>query len=61
MGVDITLRAMRAYRTGAGPVISVSAVYPTPSVEEFTVFLLLAERKRGKRLTVAPPASRAGR
>lgn len=46
MGVDITLRAIRAYSTGAGPVISVSAVYPTPSVEEFTVSPLLAERKR---------------
>jgi alkylated DNA nucleotide flippase Atl1 len=46
MGVDVTLRAVRAYRTAAGPVISVSAVYPTPSVEQFTVSPLLAERKR---------------
>ena len=46
MGVDITLRAIRASSTGAGPVISVSAVYPTSSVEEFTVSPLLAERKR---------------
>ncbi len=61
MGVDITLRALRAYRTDAGPVVSVSAVYPTPSVEEFTVSPLLAERKReeaDRRATRAEPAVR---
>lgn len=46
MGIDVTMRAVRAYRTAAGPVFSVSAVYPTPSVEQFTVSPLLAERKR---------------
>jgi len=46
MGVDITLRSVSAYRTDAGPIISVTAVYPTPAVEEFTVSPLLAERKR---------------
>src|SRR4051794_18666105 len=61
MGVDITLRALRAYRTSAGPVVSVSAVYPTPSVEEFTVSPLLAERKReeaDRRAARAEPAVR---
>ncbi|MGW4527617.1 hypothetical protein [Amycolatopsis sp. NPDC004378] len=46
MGVDITLRAVSAYQAGGGPVISVSAVYPVPEVEEFTVSPLLAKRKR---------------
>ncbi|MGY1659634.1 hypothetical protein ACI78Q_00230 [Geodermatophilus sp. SYSU D00705] len=61
MGVDIALRAVRAYATDAGPVISVSAVYPTPSVEEFTVSPLLAERKReeaDRRAARAEPAVR---
>lgn len=61
MGVDITLRALRAYRTGAGPVVSVSAVYPTPLVEEFTVSPLLAERKKeeaDRRAARAEPAVR---
>lgn len=46
MGVDISLRAVGAYRTDGGPVVSVAAVYPTPAVEEFTVSPLLAMRKR---------------
>jgi alkylated DNA nucleotide flippase Atl1 len=61
MGVDITLRAVRAYATEAGPVVSVSAVYPTPSVEEFTVSPLLAGRKReeaDRRAARAEPAVR---
>lgn len=61
MGVDVTLRAVRAYRTDAGPVISVSAIYPTPSVEQFTVSPLVAQRKRAedeKRAARAEPAVR---
>jgi alkylated DNA nucleotide flippase Atl1 len=61
MGVEITLRAVRAYETATGPVVSVSAVYPTPSVEEFTVSPLLAERKReeaDRRAARAEPAVR---
>lgn len=48
MGIDVTLRSVRAYNTDAGPVISVSAIYPTPSVEQFTVSPLVAERKRAE-------------
>ena len=54
IGAGITLRALRTYQTSVGPVVSVSAVFPTPSVEEFTVSPLLAERKR--RPIVAPHA-----
>ena len=62
LGLDISLRILRAYRTpSGGPVISISAVYPPPSVEEFAVSPLLADRKRAeedKRATRAEPAVR---
>lgn len=61
MGIEVTLRAVRAYRTEVGPVISVSAVYPTSSVEQFTVSPLLAERKReeaARRAARSEPAVR---
>jgi hypothetical protein len=55
MGVDITLRALRAYRTGSGPVFSVSAVYPTPSVEGSWCHRRWPSGSR-RRPTGAPPA-----
>lgn len=46
MGIDISLRTVSAYQTGGRPVVSVSALYPTPTIEEFTVSPLLAKRQR---------------
>ncbi len=59
MGVEITLRTIRAYRTEHGPVVSVSALYPTPAVEEFTVSPLLAERRRDEQVRRAGRRERA--
>lgn len=45
MGVDITLMQYRAYRTGQEIAISVSQLYPVPSVEDFTISPRQAEVK----------------
>lgn len=37
MGIDITLMQYRAYRTGSEISISVSQLYPIPSIEDFTI------------------------
>jgi hypothetical protein len=37
MGIDMTLMQYRAYRTGQEVSISVSQLYPIPSVEDFTI------------------------
>lgn len=46
MGVDITLRTIAAFQTNNGPIISTQPLYPTPTVEEFTVSPAMAERRR---------------
>ncbi len=45
MGIDITLMQYRAYRTGQEIAISVSQLYPVPSVEDFTISPRQAEVK----------------
>jgi hypothetical protein len=37
MGIDITLMQYRAYRTGEEISVSVSQLYPVPTVEDFTI------------------------
>lgn len=61
MGVEISLRELRAYATDAGPFVSVSQLYPTPAVEKFTVSPLLAERRRDEEVRRAARAEPAVR
>jgi len=51
MGIAITLMQYRAYRTGTEISISVSQLYPIPSIEDFTITPRQAEVRAAKETT----------